>query len=1294
MNSAVGDRPDPALVRQLTEVLQLRERESPEPARAGLIDELIAAADCGIDVPLPDIVEAVERSSLGTPKARKQRRSTPPAVIAEVLGRAARITARDKQDDDGSVAEAIRRGDAVPVEGPIPDWLREVHRMRERRGLDQEKVLVELEGMGFSLTADQLTETLMAVPVCHDRELVRSIVTVLGGDWTGRGYEASYDAALDEHRRLDGRPGGLVGRQDVSGLEGADPLTPRTLLRQVRAEYELLPPVVRGRDELIAGLVGLLDAPSARTHVLVGGGGAGKCTVAMAVAAAARDRGHRVWWVNAADRNQVTRGMLAVATQLNAPVAELNAIQSNPEEGAELLWRRMDASSTRWLLVFADADDPEVFTIRGDGERRSWLRPSSAGTVMVTSRVRAAARWSEQALITRVGDLPAEAGALVLLDQIRTDGAAADPEQLAQARRISERLGGVALALRTVGRYVASSIGSQDLAHVLVALGEERPADVRTCARFKEIWELAMTALAQRGAPEARTLMRMLACYAPNWVVPLDALTPERLAASGLPVSEPGTDPISAWQRALDGLLEVGLISHKVTSGAGVTGVVVQRLVAEVSRAVGTPDSDAVEAAAVQVLLAGRNEFDSGRPANWPALRRLEPHVYSLLDNLRTVRPDVRGAALLLAVRIAQGLIRAGLFALGEALIRHAQARTRDLDPQAPESLDAEHTLAWALGLRGELADAESRFRALLLERRRIWGPEHPCTLSIRDLLAWVLAEQGRLDEAHNRFRDLLPVCERVLGPDDRRTLAVRHRLAWITALRGRPDQAEIQFAGVLPQRIRVLGADHMEVLSTRYRLAWSRSLQGQHEVAEADFVELLGDLERVFEPESAPVIMVRSRLAVARMWLGRFTDAEIDARFVVEARERVLGAHHPRTLRARTDLAKFLQHKGDFRSADRIYREVLAEVERTRQLGKDHPLSLDIRHRLCRLLIDSGRLEEAERSARALVVRRQRVSGWEHPSTVASRYFVALALMRRGRYAEAQDRLEAVLADQQRLLGDEHRYTLETRAMLAELAGRRGWLPESYTAVVEVLKSRQAALGPDHADTVDSRERLVWILGEMDLLAEAEERCRDLVADCTRALGPMHPDTLSARYRLAWVLGLAERGVEAEQAYRGLVADQQRLLGREHPHTLRSRHGLARELVRAGRPAEAEQELRSILIDRIHILGRQHPDTLINRHELAFTLAEQGYYDDAQRSMQAVLLEQLDALGADHRSTLLTRERLAWIQERQGRLEDAADHWRQLLRDRERLFGPDHPDTVRVRERLARSSHEVPRLW
>lgn len=1288
MNDTCPDRPDRAAVPQLLEVLRLRQAEAPTPARAGVIEELAAADE------LPELVEAVERSSLGDPEARAIRLATPPHVIADVLAAAARISAVGLDAD--AAADPVHSL-AVPVDGAIRDWLRETRRLVESRSNELEKTVDELVGLGFALTAEGLEDVLTAVPVCPERELVRSIVTVLGGDWSGRAYEASYDAALDEQRKLEGKLDATSGRQDTSGLTGADWLTPQTLMRQLQAHYELLPDVVRGRDALVRLLVGDLDREAPRVRVLVGAGGCGKSTVALAVAAAARDRGLRVWWVTASDPNQVRRGMLAVATQLGAPVSELNAIQSTPAVGAQLLWRRMDGSGARWLLVFDDADSPGLFDIPGedlldeDAAELSWLRPSPAGTVLVTSRAVKGERWRPIAELVEVPDLAAGAGALALLDRCTDDAAVVSPARRAEAVAVVEHLGGVALAVDTVGTFLASDTARSDLTGLLAELRDGKHADAR---RIGAAWDVVTAALDDRGLPEARTLLRVLACYAPQWVIPLEVLAPERLAQAELPTAA-GADELGVWERALAGLLDVGLVSRRYTEGQRIEGVVVHRLVAETARAEAEPYDERVLLGAVRVLQQESKQLGWGRPADWPALRRLEPHVYAMLDNLGPEAGTVvRSAALNVANHVAAGLIRGGLFSLGEALIRHALACTGELGAEAWESLTAEHTLAWALGLRGELAEAERRFRALVRTQRRLHGPDAKATLRDRRHLAWVLAEQGRLDDAHHRLVDLLPVCERVLGPDHRETLSVRHHIAWITALRGRPDEAERQFVELLPRRKAAFGADHMEVLSTRYRLAWSRGLQGRCAEAEADFEGLLADIENGYAPDSPSVVMVRSRLGWVRAWQGRFDEAERDHRFVLEARERVLGSRHPRTLWARYHLATLLLRRGDHRGAERLLREVIAEAERGLELGRDHPLSMEGRDRLARLLADSGRLEEAERTGRALVTQRRRVTGFDHPATLRARFVVALAILRAGRLREAEVRLQAVVADQERVLGFDDRHTLETRAALAEVHGRAGRLTESRAAGLDTLKSRLARLGPDHPDVLDSRGHLVWVLGEMHAFDEAFDRCRDLIADRRRVLGAMHPETLAARYRHGWLCALANRGEEAMQTFQELALEQHRVLGREHPATLRTRHGLAHEMLRAHQHEDAELALRSVLLDRVHILGLRHPDTLTNRHSLALARALQGEYDEAERSMQAVLLQQIDVLGAEHRQTLLTQERLAWIQAKQRRLHDPNEHWRHLLRERERLFGPDHPDTVRCRLRLDTIGFEVDDLW
>lgn len=1244
--------------------------------------------------PDPELVRLL-RSVVGEPAP-----GAPDAAhVARIRARAAQIAAAGQEADD-----------------PVTDWLEEVGRLVKASRRSVAEVADELHGLGMGLGGEELVVTLGRRPVCPDRELMRAIVTLFNGDWAGGGYEALYDAAADEQSRLDGSPTASAPRRAPSGLYGSEQLSGRALLAQVRPRVTGLPPVVHGRDGVLARLVGLLDAPSTATQLVVGRGGSGKSTVALAVAVQAQERGHRVWWVTAGDPNQVTRGMLAVATELGAPLSELDLLQSDPARGAERLWRRLQTADRRWLLVFDDADDPDVLRLPGTDPVQRWFRPSEKGTVLVTSRALDGAVWGPDTCLTEIADLEPGPGAQVILDRIRAAGRTADdPRLVAQARAVSQRLGGVALALRNVGDYLASGVARQSMTDLIGSLDAHRLADTHVVtadprSRIATTWELSLAALSVRGVPEARTLLRLLACYAPGkWVVPLEVIAPERIAATGLPAGGDGSP--GRWRAALDGLRAVGLVDRTITAGHGVEGVVVHPLVAEVSlddrdeqdgggedaagpagigpaangsAAIGPA---AIESAAVALLWQAVADLDAGRPDNRPMLRRLEPHVYAVVEAVRSKQSHAD--ALRLADRTAQGLIRAGLFGPGEELIRHARAHS-SLGPEDPLLLDTEGTLAWALGLRGELGEATRRLESLVTDRMRISGARHEATLLARDHLAWVLAEQGLLDDAEALLRELLAECDD--GSSTVHALAVRHRLAWITALRGRTAKAEAEFRAVLPLRRAVLGDDHMEVFSTRYRLAWSIAIQGRAAEAEGLFVELSRDLGRVTEPGSAPVILVQARLGYVRAIRGRFEEAERDHVAVLAARERLLGPEHPRTLRARHDLAWMLVMKGDLRGAERGYREVLADGKAL--LGRDHPLTLESRGRLAELLVDTGRLDEADRRLRALAPHRRRFSGPDHPATLISRYNLARVLLARGRYGDAAVHLEAVLADQLRVLGPAHRHVLATRATMAKLRGRLGDLAGADEEIRAVRALAHSLLGPGHPESLAVRQVLVWVLGERGELDEAERECRALLAERMRVLGREHPDTLDTTYRLGWLFGIGDRGREAERLYRGLVETQNRVLGREHPHSLRTRHGLALELLQAGRTAEAEQELRLVLLDRTRTLGRQHPDTLSNRHALAVARAVGGRNEEAIRSLRIVLDEQTRLLGPEHRDTLNTRERLAWAQERRGALDEADAHWRALLEDRERILGPDHPDTRRTRLRLADGSHTVPRIW
>ena len=218
------------------------------------------------------------------------------------------------------------------------------------------------------------------------------------------------------------------------------------------------PPVldveVRGRDALVVELTRLAARPDGRVHVLSGLGGSGKSTIARAVAAQIVADGGQVWWVSASDPVSMTQLLLGLARELGASRADVEEALSGRVNPSDVLWRQLEEVHG-WTLLLDNADEVAGLSA-GDRPASSgagWLRPTTAGLVVITSRVDDAA-WGRGAAIHPVEPLKAEDGGKVLRDLAPRAGT---PEE---AQLLAERLAGLPLALHQAGSYLASPFAS------------------------------------------------------------------------------------------------------------------------------------------------------------------------------------------------------------------------------------------------------------------------------------------------------------------------------------------------------------------------------------------------------------------------------------------------------------------------------------------------------------------------------------------------------------------------------------------------------------------------------------------------------------------------------------------------------------------------------------------------------------------------------------------------------------------------------------------------------------------
>ena len=426
-----------------------------------------------------------------------------------------------------------------------------------------------------------------------------------------------------------------------------------------------LPEIVRDRDPDMALLRQLLRRPGNRFVVLTGMGGVGKSTMATALAGhASRRRAWRgrteVWFVTASDPASLTSGLATVARLLAGSPADVRAIGTGRSDAPDRLWSLLECARHRWLLIFDNADDPSVLAqprpvaIRPSsgpeadhgtpGDGTGWLRPTRRGLVVVTSRIGDRSWWGNHARIVPVGPLDDVDAAQVLLDRAPEAG------DRTQALALAQRLGGLPLALRTAGSYLASDSASVRSFHdyeTELDRQQETPQllaqapELRTPVVAREIpfrtFELTLDDLDRQGVRQARPLLRLLGCYASPVPIPRTLLKAEEMQS----ILDCETGARQALELGLQQLKDRNLIDFRAQStGVGPRDVVLHPVIAAATRAhLRSDDDPSTDAALIRrtsigLLRGVLHGLDVHAPADWPVFVAYGPHIHALFETV------------------------------------------------------------------------------------------------------------------------------------------------------------------------------------------------------------------------------------------------------------------------------------------------------------------------------------------------------------------------------------------------------------------------------------------------------------------------------------------------------------------------------------------------------------------------------------------------------------------------------------------------------------------------------------
>lgn len=687
---------------------------------------------------------------------------------------------------------------------------------------------------------------------------------------------------------------------------------------------------VRGRSDLVGELLALFGWRTwqgSRVRVLYGTAGGGKTTVAQQVALKAQERGVEVWWVSAAEYTDLQTGMRLLARRLGATSQELE--QEWADHAPDVLWRRLSAYHGRWLLVVDNADDPRILAPQDEpvAHQRGWIRPPATrqGAVILTSRDSTATTWGSWCQLHEVAMLSPTDGAQVLFDHVQ-----GDEGDRPEAEALSVRLGGLPLALTLAGRYLADA-NQVPLPGSMTSFTEYREAldgagltavfadrvDRLSFTEARQViartWELSLGLLADRGLPQARPLLRLLATFADAPIPYQEILDPVVLGVSTR-FDRLGFEQIRGL---LHGLASLGLIEltsmHDETTVDTSTPIAIIRLhplVRDASRyhLISTQQYSGMITLAADLLQHVCASIDPETPRKWPVWHLLVPHAMHLLvstSQAGTASPEALAGVTEVAARACQFLRHIGLFATAQAqgmMILDAVAPVLGLE--APAVLTVRTDLAACVGDGGAREEARDQLADIQLTCDRVLGREHPDSLRVKIELAIWTGRAGDAAAARNLFVELVPLCQRVLGPTHPQTLTAQHNLAAWTGQAGDPVEARDQMVILLPIRQFVLGEDHPDTLHTRHNLATWTGLAGDPESARDQFTALLVDRERVLGAEHPSTLANRAGLAI---WTGMAGDASAARDQFLELlpiRQRLLGPDHPHTLTVREAIA------------------------------------------------------------------------------------------------------------------------------------------------------------------------------------------------------------------------------------------------------------------------------------------------------------------------------------------------------------------------------------------------------
>jgi tetratricopeptide (TPR) repeat protein len=667
-------------------------------------------------------------------------------------------------------------------------------------------------------------------------------------------------------------------------------------------------PYFTGRDELIQRLHAMLttdqQAALTQTQAITGLGGLGKTQTALEHAYRFQLYYQTILWAQADTRETLISACLMLARLLELPEREA------PEQTVILpAVQRWLATHSDWLLILDNVGDPALL-----GEV---LPAQPQGRVLLTARDPVT---GTRARALPLETLPPEGGALLLLRRAKRltpeEGLEmASAELQAQARALSETLGGLPLALDQAGAYLEEhgcgvaeyQILFQTHRATLLsqrgqdATGHVEPVTVTVTLAFDKVAQ----------THPAAELLRLCAFLHPD-AIPEELFTkwadklPQRLYQAA-------SDPVK-WQATLGTLLQAALIKRQPDTNT----LNIHRLVQAVLKDVLSQSRRRRWAERAVCLVNAA--FPNPDFSNWERCQQLLLHALVCTSHIIEWHFGSPEAVLLLHQTGYYLYMRAQYTEALPLLEQTLALREQVLGPEHHAVAASLNNLALLYRARGQYLKALPLLQRALAINEKVYGSDHPEVATSLNNLAGTYQDLERFSEALPLYQRALKIVEQEPEPDQTKIATGLNNLAEIYQDLGRDEEALPLFQRALTMNEQELGPSHPNVASNLNNLAMICRKQGKFEEALPLYQRALAIDEEMYGSHHPEVATDLNNLALLYQAQEQYRQALPLLQRAHDIWEQRLGPKHPNVATCLESIAAVLRLMGQEEQAREVW--------------------------------------------------------------------------------------------------------------------------------------------------------------------------------------------------------------------------------------------------------------------------------------------------------------------------------------------------------------------------------------